>query len=69
MNLLQIHVAGVSSCDIPIKVLESVDHGEYRVFLSKFWYIVHSDFCIVPPGVRGQFQSKVIGMFVVFFRV
>ena len=36
MLCLQIHVVGVSSCDIPIKVLQSVDHGEYRVFLSKF---------------------------------
>ena len=36
LNLLQTHEVGVSSCDIPIKVLESVDHGEYRVFISKF---------------------------------
>ena len=43
-------MAGVSSCDVPIKVLEPVDHGEYRVFLLKFRYIVHSGFCIVPPG-------------------
>ena len=35
-NLLQIYLVVVSSCGILIKVLESVDPGEYRAFLSKF---------------------------------
>ena len=47
-NLLQIYLVVVSSCDIPITVLESVDRGEYRVFLSKCGYTVHSGFCIGP---------------------
>ena len=38
----------MSLSDTPVKVLESVDRWEYRVFLSKLLYFVHGGFCIGP---------------------
>ena len=59
-------MVGVSSCDIPIKVLESVDHGEYRVFFQSFDTLFIVVFGLSLSGGGGYFQSKVIGVLLVF---
>ena len=57
LNLLQIHEVGVSSCDIPMKVLESVDHREYRVLFQSFDTLFIVVF-VLSPGRGGTSKVK-----------